>query len=158
MIIFGSMAIFALSCQNNNNQEDNEKYEFYYYPKKNVYYDLDKKTFFYSLNGGKTWDSSINLSEKEPLTLGEKIIIYSSDYNIYKDNTAHRESYNGKLYNIADTDTASTLAKQEVTERRLIKKSTTEVKPKEEEDKPKKGLKKLFDKIFGKHNKKQEEG
>ncbi len=150
------ISIFALSCGNNKQEEDKEGYEFYYYPQKNVYYNLEKKTFFYSFNGGKTWDSTISSPGKDPGTLGEKVIIYSDNNDVYKDNLAHRKKYNGRLYNIVNSDIALTPAAPEVTERKVVKKSSTaEVKPKPDEDKPKKGLKKFLNKIFGKHNKKK---
>ncbi len=159
IIMLVSIQLFAVSCQNNNPQEEKENHEFYYYPQKNVYYDVEKKYFLYSLNGGKTWDSVMSSPDKEPATLGEKIIVYSVDNNVYKDNAAHRKSYNGRLYNITGADTAFASAAPEVTERKVQRK-TVVVKPEQDEEKPmpeevrqKKGLKKFLDKIFGKHNK-----
>lgn len=155
IIMIVCIPLFVLSCQSRNQQEEKEGYEFYYYPKKNVYYNVEKKNFFYSLDGGKTWDSIMSSSDKEPATLGEKIIIYSDYTNAYKDNPAHRKLYNGRLYNIVNAEIALTPGAPEVTERKAVKKtSTTEAEPKPEEDKPKKGLKKFLNKIFGKHNKK----
>lgn len=154
IIMVVSIQLFLLSCQSNNKQDEEEDYQFYYYPKKNVYYNVGKKNFLYSLDGGKTWDSLINSSDKEPATLGEKIIVYSSGNDVYKDNAAHRKLYNGRSYNIIGADTALATAAPEVTERK-VQKRKTEVKPKEEEKV--KGLKKFLNKIFGKKNKKKED-
>ena len=154
-----SLQLFLLACQNNNSEEEKENHEFYYYPKKNVYYDVEKKYFLYSLDGAKTWDSLMSFSDIEPATLGEKIIVYSKDNDVYKDNAAHRKSYNGTLYNIAGADTAFASATPEVAERKVqrkavaVKHEQNEEKPGREEVKQKKGLKKFLDKIFGKHNK-----
>lgn len=155
IILFVSIELFAISCKNNNVQDNKEENEFYYYPQKNVYYDVEKKYFYYSLNGGKSWASSASASNEEPATLGGKIIIYSADNNVYKDNAAHRKLYNGRLYNIIDADTALASVAPEVAERKVPKKKTVEVQP--EEEQPIKGLKKFLNKIFGKHNRKKEE-
>lgn len=151
-IMIVSLELLTLSCRNAIREEEKEDYEFYYYPEKNVYYDVEKKSFFYSLDGAKTWDSIMSTSNKEPATLGEKVIIYSPDNHIYKDNPGHRKLYNGNLYDIPDGLSAS--AAPEVTERKITKKSVTGTKQKPAEDKPKRGLKKFLEKIFGKHDKK----
>jgi predicted glycosyltransferase len=143
-----------MSCGTNNQQEENEGYQFYYYPQKNVYYEVEKKLFYYSLNGGKSWDSITSILNDEPATLGEKVIIYSADNNVYKDNAAHRKLYNGRLFNIVDPDTSFAAAVPEVSERKVQKKRTPEVKPEEE---PIRGLKKFLNKLFGKHHKKKED-
>lgn len=149
--------MFALACSGKQ-EEEKEDYEFYYYPQKNVYYDVDKNNFYYSLNGGKTWDSTTNTSGNDPGTLGKKVIIHSLVKQVYKDNETHRNLYKGKLYNFIYADTASASAAPEVTGRKVVKKSnTTEVIPIPEEDKTKKGLKKFLNKIFGKHDKKTTE-
>ncbi|WP_018613309.1 hypothetical protein [Segetibacter koreensis] len=156
IIIVVSLQLFLVSCQSKNNQEEKENFEFYYFPKKNVYYNIEKKNFLYSLDGGKTWDSVVSISDKEPATLGEKIIVYSDDYNVYKDNPAHRKLYIGRLYNIISADTALAIAGPEVTERKVQKRAAA-VKPEQEEEKVVKGLKKFLNKIFGKHKKKKED-
>lgn len=156
IIIFASIELFALSCQNSNVTKDKEGYEFYYYPEKNVYYSLEKKNFFYSLDGGKTWDSIVNPSGNDPGTLGEKVVIKSLAEDVYKSNETHRNLYKGKLYNITAGETGVALSAPEVTERKEAEKSKAESKPKAAEEKPKKGLKKFLNKIFGRHDKKHE--
>jgi deoxyxylulose-5-phosphate synthase len=155
MVMVMSIGLFALSCQSSGSQEVNEEYQFYYYPQKNVYFDVEKKSFYYSLNGGKSWDSLASTSDQEPLTLGDKIIVYSADNRVYKDNAAHRKLYNGRLINIADADTSFVSAMPEVAARKLPKRKTAQDTL--EENEPIKGLTKFLYKIFGKHNKKKEE-
>src|SRR5215210_4573559 len=154
IIIIVSIQLFASSCENNNEKED---YKFYYYPKKNVYYDVKKGIFLYSINGGKTWDSVINTSGDDPGTLGEKFAIRSRVKEVYRKNETHRNLYKGKLYNVINLDTVVASAAPEVMERKVERTRTTEVKLPTEEDKVIKGIKKFLNKIFGKHNKKQEE-
>ncbi len=93
VIMIGGLQLFALSCRNNKQDEKKDDYEFYYYPEKNVYYDVEKKNFFYSLDGGKTWDSTINPSGNDPGTLGKKVIIRSLG-EVYNDNETHRNLVN----------------------------------------------------------------
>ena len=155
VIMIGDLQLFALSCRDNKQEEKKDDYEFYYYPEKNVYYDVEKKNFFYSLDGGKTWDSTINPSGNDPGTLGKEVIIRSLG-EVYNDNETHRNLYNGKLYNIINLDTRQVTTAPEVSERKVQKKRTTAIIPRQE-DKLKKGLKKFLDKIFAKRKKKQEQ-
>lgn len=155
-IVIITIQLFALSCQNNKKGEKKD-YKFYYYPQKNVYYDVEKKIFLYSINGAKTWDSVINTSGDDPGTLGEKVTIRSLVKEVYKKNETHRNLYKGKLYNIVSLETAVASAAPEVTERKVKRTRSKEVNPFSEEDKVIEGIKKFVNKIFGKHNKKQEE-
>lgn len=152
-----SITTFFFACTGYNKKEQ-ETFEFYYYPNKNVYYDLEKKKFFYSLDGAKTWYSLINFSGKEPSNLGEKVMINSPDSSIFKDNENHRRLYAGRLFGINKTDSSSLLGGPEVSERKVIAKPKTDIAGEETatevEIKAKKGIRKFFDKIFGKHKKK----
>lgn len=154
--ILVSIQFAVVSCRPHSQQEEKEKIEFYYYPNKNVYYNVNKKSFLYSLNGGKTWDSVINTAGTEPATLGEKIIVHNNNDQIYKANAAHRKMYNGHLYNIVDRDTVLATAAPEITEHNIQKK-VTDIKPIATEEKQVKGLRKFLNKIFGKHKNKKEE-
>src|SRR3954463_9689146 len=116
IIIVVSIQLFFIACRSTDRQ-DEEDFQFYYYPNKNAYYNVEKKNFLYSLDGGKTWDSVASVSDKEPQTLGEKIIVYSDNYDVYKDNEAHRKLYNGTLYNITTADTSVAVG-PEATERK----------------------------------------
>jgi len=156
IIIVGNIQLFLTSCRQTGQREEKENMKFYYYPGKNVYYNPGKKSFIYSLNGGKNWDIIRNIVDEEPQTLGEKIIIYSDNNDIFKDNVAHRKMYDGRLYNIITPDTVLLSAAAEVAERKVQKKVTA-IKPAEDEEKQVKGLKKLFNKIFRKHKKEEAE-
>jgi hypothetical protein len=70
---------------------------YYYYPEWNTYYDVKRKNYIYSINGGKTWDTITNSSNVVASTLGEKIVVHSSSAEIWKDNAEHRQQYGGEL-------------------------------------------------------------
>ena len=156
IIISVNIALLLFSCKGNGKKDERETFEFYYYPNKNVYYDVEKKKFFYSLDGAKTWNSFIDISDREPSALGEKVVINSPDSVIFRDNENHRRLYAGKLYRINNSDVNVAANVPEVSERKIISKpkSATPGDDAEVDSTVKKGIRKLFDKIFGKHHKK----
>lgn len=123
-----------------------QEYEFYYYPSRNVYYDVARKEYIYSLDGGQTWDSSLAFTDKEPATLGAKQILHSQSPNIWLNNTQHLQQYNGQAINILINDTA---LRQDFVAERKLKKTTPAVTQKNEPEK-KPGF---FKRLFGKKNK-----
>lgn len=154
MIAAMSICFFAVSCQSNNSKQPDEENQFYYYPQKNIYFSVEKKTYYYSINGGKTWDSVTSVLDKEPQTLGGKIVVYSAGERIYEDNATHRKLYNGSLINIVNSDTVVASVIPEATERKVQKEKTADDKL--EEDEPIRGLTKFLKKVFGKHEKKKQ--
>jgi hypothetical protein len=70
---------------------------YYYYPEWNAYYDIKRKNYIYSIDGGKTWDTISNSSNAVASTLGEKIVVHSNSAEIWKDNAEHRQQYGGEL-------------------------------------------------------------
>jgi hypothetical protein len=150
MTVFMSIGfIIILSACSNNKQQQKQ---YYYYPKANVYYDVQRSRYFYSINGGQSWDSVARLSDKDPATLGNKEIIYSTSPQVYKENEAHRKKYSGSLFSIAniegsvnEVDTVASERARKATSHKMSVKRTSE------KDKPaKKPLKDFFRKIFGK--------
>ena len=135
-------SVVFLSC-NNITQK---KFEFYYYPSRNVYYDVANSLYFYSLDGGKNWDSLNVPSNKEPVTPGTKRIVYSTSLDIWKDNAQHVSEFNGHVVNlIRDSNSLQT----DLAADRKIKKVKAPVMnvPKPEK---KPGF---FKRLFGKKNK-----
>ncbi len=137
----------SISCHDNKQKRE---VKFYYYPKTNVYFDVAKKKYIYSLDGGKTWGNISSLSDKEPVTLGKRLIIYSAVDSIWKQNEAHRKQYAGTLYNIIDDDNRIASVGSEVTERRFIHKNS-KVRVAPYKASPEKPVKKrtFFQKVFG---------
>jgi hypothetical protein len=149
-MLFVSLVLFSPGC---NVKEDTSKNRFYYYPDKNVYYDIDKQVFFYSIDGTKTWKNYNAVVNPEVATLGKKVEIITEDSIPYNKNDEHRKLYVGRLYDLTLPSTAATAIASEVGERKTVVKKKPVVKAKPQE-KQKKGLGKFFSKLFGKKNKK----
>ena len=131
--------------------------EYHYFPKTNMYYSVVSHLYFFSLDGGKTWDTLRNTDAADSAMLGEKVVLYAPNDSIWMDNEAHRTAYKGVLYNLYDVDTlqptVGTVTEKPVVKKKVVKKQEEGV----DEEKKKKGLGKFFSKIFGKKkNKKQE--
>jgi len=133
---------WAVSCKNNNSSN---ALEFYYYPAKNVYYNPKNDRYYYSLNGGKSWDSVLNKSNDEPAILGERVLVTGNDYRIYKHNQEHRAAYSGVVFDFKST--AAATAVTSVAERKIERKPVVKKEPPKKE---KKGIGKFFSKLFGK--------
>jgi hypothetical protein len=146
--ILSILLFFNMAC---GTDKPKKEQQFYYYPQKNVYYDPVKKEFWYSLNGAGSWNRFADSATAEPTTLGAKVVINSEDSQVYKNNESHRKLYSGTLFTMGAKDSVATSLGPEAADRKIIvkKKITTPKKPVEE--KPKKGLGKFINKIFGKH-------
>lgn len=142
-----------ISCSSSSNKQKQEV-KFYYYPKTNVYFDVTKKKYIYSLDSGKTWSNISITSDKESPTLGKRLIIYSTTDSIWKQNEAHRKQYAGTLYNIINEDNIAPVG-SEVTERRFAHNKSIRSKASAYNAPPPKPEKKrtFFQKIFGKSKK-----
>lgn len=128
--------------------------KFYYYPKTNVYFDVAKNNYIYSLDGGKTWGNIKNISDKEPATLGKRVVMSSAVDSIWNQNAIHRKQYAGTLYNIINDDNKIASVGSEVTERRGVHKSSkaraSTYKPYQRKPEKKRTF---FEKVFGKNKK-----
>jgi hypothetical protein len=146
--VLSILLFFNLAC---GADKPKEGHQFYYYPQRNVYYDPVKKEFWYSLNGAKSWNRFSDSTNAEPRTLGAKVLISSADSEVYKNNESHRKLYAGVLLTIDVKDTSVASPGPEAADRKVIQKKKTITRKKHVDQKPKKGLGKLIDKIFGKH-------
>ena len=144
LFLFVCCAII-LSC----NITTQKEFEFYYYPARNVYYSVTNNLYFYSLDGGKTWDSVNAYTNTEPGTLGSKQIIYSTTPAIWLENKEHLSQYKGQLFNVVDND--SSLAQNNSAAERKIKK-VMQPPVTEQQKKPEKKPG-FFQRLFGKKNK-----
>jgi hypothetical protein len=131
-----------------------------YYPKANVYYAPDAGEYYFYHSEQKAWISTKKLNNTQVSSLGDHIEIPYSE-PVWRNNRQHRMVHSVNLY------AAPSLVKSQYTEDSLSlvpkKKPSVSVKSKKpaelpvEEEKPKKGLKKFFDKIFkGKKGQQQE--
>ncbi|MCW3081413.1 hypothetical protein [Segetibacter sp.] len=144
--IISILLFFFVAC---GSDKSDVKPQFYYYPNKNVYYDSLKKNFWFSLNGGKSWNRFTDSTGSEPKTLGSKVAVYTEDSEVYKNNESHRKLYAGKLYSISVVDT-STSTGPEVAERKVVEEGRATTRKKSAVKKSKKGIGKFLNKIFGK--------
>ena len=139
-------ASFIVSCKNISLEHNGDKY--YYYPSKNVYYDVERSNFLYSLDSGKTWDS-VYSETAAPAITGERETVYSTEPPVWKDNEAHRTAYNGTLLNIINEESLK------VHEPAIARKNPTHSNTKQSSAEPekkerKRPLKRFFQKLFGK--------
>ena len=155
---FSALAMICIflvaSCKTNSSQQSED--ELYYYPEKNVYFDIKNAKYYYSLDSTASWDSLTFNGTDYGLTLGERIAVNMPPGNAWENNDADRKTYNGIILNVVNTRTIL-LAKQDSINRqrpRIIIKPKTNVDQEEvvndKEEPPKRGLKKFFNKLFGK--------
>jgi hypothetical protein len=145
-----NLTILSVAC--NERKQDNT-YQFYYYPLRNIYYDVRKSEFLYSIDGAKTWQVFTGVSNPDVATLGDKEVITSSDSSILNKNEEHRRLYAGNLYSLDLSGEGLAGVTPVVSERKTSVKKIPAVKEKNSE-KPKKGIAKFFSKIFHKSDKK----
>ena len=147
------VAVIVLgSCKQNSREKVSE--DLFYFPEKNVYFDSRTSTYFYSLDNAASWDSLIYKNGDAGAVLGNRIAVARPAGRIWSNNDSHRNAYNGTLLNLVNHRTML-LAREDSLKR--SKPIIVAVKPKAEapkevvaEEPPKKGLKKFFNKLFGK--------
>ena len=121
--------------------------QYYYFPKANIYVDSANMDFLFVANDGKTWQTAKQIPVAMQAMMDKNILIENPSQPVWKDNENHRLVYSALLYATA-SDTA-----------RIVppKPEATPSKPAEdtvkEEVKERKGLRKFFDKIFGRNKK-----
>lgn len=144
---FFTAVVFCMLVSCNDRKKLQTPYSFYYYPDQNLYYSVSKSTYFYSLDGGNSWDSSKTQTVGDPEVPSKKVTLTSSTHDIWKDNINHRRLNNGTLLDFsASIDTLDPL--EDVSEKKVEAVRKKETK-KYESSKPKK--RNLLDKIFGKN-------
>lgn len=124
-------------------------YSFDYYPKANVYYDHGDNTYSFMDKDGN-WKTSRELPASQQVNLDKKITLNGTSKNIWKENEQHRLIYSIQLYSSPkDFKADPPPPPPQVT----IKEEDPE-KPGLQKTEPKqKGLKKFFNKLFGKDKK-----
>ena len=138
-------ASFIVSCKNISLEHNGDKY--YYYPSKNVYYDVERSNFLYSLDSGKTWDSLYSETAAPAIT-GQRETVYSTEPPVWKDNETHRNTYNGTILNIINEQ--SLKVPEPVTTKRTTHNPGKQTAAETEKKERKRPLKRFFQKLFGK--------
>ena len=146
------VVVASSSCMSKKTEEL-PKYQFYYYPNVNMYYDVAAGQYIYSLDSARTWNTINEISQEKPATLGNGVVLYSDQKQVWKQNEEHRVQHNGSMFNIPETKTKLASVEGEVKERKVARKPTVQ----QAEEPKKKGLAKFFNNLFGKKNKKDEQ-
>ncbi|HJW16851.1 MAG TPA: hypothetical protein VJ499_07015 [Flavisolibacter sp.] len=123
----------------------------YFYPKKNVYYQVGTGKYIFYDTVEKAWNLTKNFSEEQKLSLGEKAVIENPPAPVWKNNAEDRLIYSANLYSSPSdikekfqSDSINSLPPKPV-----IRHDTAIAKVPVEDEKPKSGLRKFFDKLFG---------
>ncbi len=147
-------AFIAINACNNTAEQKPETPEFDYYPLTNVYYDRLNNIFIYSLDSARTWNTYAPSSDKEPGTMGKKVVIQTNTGEVWKHNEEHRRDYGGTILNISSNGLlAENTGFAGTTERKA--KKVKQIKPKGDK-KEKKGVKEFFENLFKKKKDKSE--
>lgn len=142
--------ITGASCINNSGPQEDD--ELYYFPDKNVYYDVRKAHYYYSLDGLKTWDSLAFNGTDYGKALGIRIPVQRPGEQAWANNDSLRKVHNGVVLNMVNGRTLWIQKRDSLKNIKpvVVSKARPEVVEDEPEEAPKKGLKKFFNKIFGK--------
>ena len=152
------MVAISFSCNSKSGKA--EESGLFYFPEKNTYYDVQTASYYYSLDSARTWDSLVYNQNHFGASLGTRVVVSRSGRYNWSKNDSHRKVYNGRILNLVNNHTIS-LARAD-SMNRIKATAVTRSRPieKEEEVKeepPKKGLKKFFNKIFGKKKDKKDQ-
>lgn len=153
LIIIGVIGFFAYRVLHKKS-EPVKTDVVYYYPKTNIYYDVARSQYIYFDSIQKSWKQSKKFSEEQKLSLGEKAVISNPSSPIWKNNAQDRLVYSVNLYSSSNdlkqkyyVDSVNSLPKPVVdTPKRVVQQ---EPASQEKKEKPKSGIRKFFDKIFG---------
>ena len=149
--LFLLCAAILFSC----NTITQKQFEFIYYPSRNVYYDVANKLYFYSLDGGNTWDSLQVTGANQPAIPGPQQTIYSTTPDILADNAQRIKQYNGNVIDITGNYSDS-LNDELVAERKIKKvKATPAITASTGEEKKTEKKPGFFKRLFGKKNNNQ---
>ena len=118
--------------------------QYYFFPRANVYFDSANKDYLFLGNDGKTWITQKQIPAVVQSLMDKSVYIDSPAQPVWKDNANHKLIYSAALY-MSPNDT-------------VVKKEPTPVsKPVDsavKKDERKSGIRRFFDKIFGKKKKK----
>ncbi|MDQ3278047.1 MAG: hypothetical protein M3Q06_06960 [Bacteroidota bacterium] len=126
--------------------------QYYYFPKANVYVDSANRAYLFLANDGKTWQSAKQIPAAMQALMDKSVLIQNPAQPVWENNENHRLVYSALLY-----ATASDTTKKEAPKSKIVSSKSEEDSVKEAA-KDRKGLRKFFDKIFGKNKKDKDKG
>ena len=150
-----ALIISVFSCSDNNSKAALNG--IYYYPEMNVYFDSLRSNYYYSLDGGRSWDSMVFNGPAFGAALGERVLLQRSDADIWANNRQHIQQYGGVLLNTVNAQTSRLAREDSINKNRKI--AIVRPKPRiiEKEQEVQKGIKGFFNKLFRKKKKPAEE-
>lgn len=161
LILVGLMLCFVVvifSCKRNSSSS--KEIDLYYFPEKNAYYDVKTTSYYYSLDNAKTWDSMIYSGINFGAALGAKIPLKKHGRYAWSKNDSIRKVHRGRALNLVNTRTLLLVRADSLSRVKPIvvvkSKPVEKEEVQKEEEPPKKGLKKFFNKLFGKKKDKKE--
>ena len=113
--------------------------KYYFYPKANVYFDSVNHEYVYLANDGVSWLSEKQIPAAMQTIMDKNVLIESPLQPVWKDNERHKLIYSALLY-ASPSDTQVVRVAKPI----AIAEAPAEVK------KERKGLRRFFDKLFGK--------
>lgn len=69
---------------------------FYYYPSSNIYFDPTNNDYWYWDDTSSQWTSAAELPATIHLVKTNKVVVYHSDADVWKDNAEHLKKYKTK--------------------------------------------------------------
>ncbi|MEO5889969.1 MAG: hypothetical protein ABIQ31_06920 [Ferruginibacter sp.] len=155
IIFFLCFVIAGSSCKTKNSNEIPDAV--YYFPEKNIYYDSLRANYYYSLDGAKTWDSMSFSGAGYGKILGRKISIPRTESNVWANNESDRKDFSGMNLNVINNQTILLARTDSISKLKPVVAVKPQPKVVEQEEEPKRGLRKFFNKLFGKKKKPAEE-
>jgi hypothetical protein len=141
--VFGS---FLFSCSNKKAEETPPAPpppQYYFFPKANVYFDTVNRDYVFMSGDGRTWTTSKEIPAAMQDMMDKSVFLDSFSQPVWKENQNHRLIYAAKLY-ASPEDTVEQKPAPVVQAPPPGDGSTK---------KEKKGIRKFFDKLFGKKKK-----
>jgi len=149
-VLFGCLlavaGIVVLSARKTGNQEPVQTHTYYYYPKVNIYYDVNKETYIYLAEDGKTWQTAKQVSDKLTTGMGKKAVLNNPPLPVWKSNEYHRMVYSTSLYASAKDFRKDIPRPQPKVTKPAVAKKVEEKK----DDKKDSGIERFFKRLFKK--------
>ena len=145
-----TLFIFCFACTDKRTEETVAPPlpapKYYFFPKANVYFDSVNKDYLFLTNAGQTWSSAKQIPDVMQSMMDKSVLIDSPASPVWKDNQNHKLVYSALLY----ASPNDTMQKKALPPPLLRAGNADTVK------KEKKGLRKFFDKLFGRKKKNKE--
>jgi len=145
------LGYFVYKTISRRDDEANSVKTVYFYPKANVYYQVGTGKYMFFDDEKKSWKQTKDFSEEQKLSLGEKAVIENPPSPVWKNNAEDRLVYSANLYS-SPTDLKEKFHSDSISSlppKPVIRRDTSIAKATVEDQKPRSGIRKFFDKLFG---------